>query len=154
MTNRANPDAIRRLREAFAANRDRRILALGTTCAGKSTFAKEFPEALDQDELCWARLAPPLRDALAAGDWSPANAEAWAAHVRAVMAAHRIEPGRPVFGTELTDCDVIVYLKVGEATLRERAALRGIPYETAALHDARIREAVAGSGIEAIEVDA
>ena len=61
---------IQKLTEIFEINREKRILVLGTTCAGKSTLLKSLPKCLDMDSLVWELLPKEVQEELSTPSWT------------------------------------------------------------------------------------
>ena len=129
-----------KLRQIFDENHDKRILVLGTTCAGKTTLVQSFPESRDMDVICWALRPKELVDFMDKGPWTEETTEAWGKHVENMTRVVEIEPGHPLFAGAMFKGDMIVYLNVSEKTLRERTKKRGMEYESAQGYNNQIKE--------------
>ncbi|MCL2707748.1 MAG: ATP-binding protein [Defluviitaleaceae bacterium] len=149
----ADQNTIEKLKKIFDENCDRRILVLGTTCAGKSTFVRCLPGSVDQDDVCWALLPKELEAKLGGGPWTKELIDAWNNHVEDATKTVEIEAGRPMFAGSLFKSDMIVYLNVDEPTLRERARKRGVPYELAARYNEKIKVMLEATDLPVIVVD-
>ncbi|MCL1857985.1 MAG: hypothetical protein FWF92_01980 [Oscillospiraceae bacterium] len=149
----ADRNTIQKLRQIFYENSNKRILVLGTTCAGKTTLAESFPECLDQDEICWALLPKELEEKLRTGPWTQEMIESWNTHVENATQTVEIEAGRPLFAGSIFKSDIIVYLNINEKTLRERTKKRNIEYETAANYNNIIKEKLKSINLPVIVVD-
>ena len=53
---------IRKLMEILDSNKDKRVVVIGTTCTGKSTFVKNINCAKDMDDLVFPKLSKDERD--------------------------------------------------------------------------------------------
>ena len=146
-------DIIQKLRQIFDENIDKRILVLGTTCAGKTTLIKNLPECLDQDEVCWALLPKELDKKLSKGHWTQEMIESWNKHVENATQIVEIKAGRPLFGGSVFKSDIIVYLNISEKTLRERTKKRGIAYEIASNYNNEIKEKLKTVDLPVIVID-
>ena len=144
---------VRQLTQLFKTHRDKRILVLGTTCAGKSTLVRNFPECLDQDDVCWELLPRELEKKLSGGPWTEDLVNAWNAHVENAIRIVEIEPGRPLFAGSFFKSDIIIYLNISEKTLRERTEKRGISYETASKYNDEIAEKLKSVDIPVIVIN-
>lgn len=49
-------DTVQRLSKIFNEYNNKRIIVLGTTCAGKTTLLKSLTECMDMDTLVWGLL--------------------------------------------------------------------------------------------------
>ena len=146
-------DTVKKLRKIFDENKDKRILVLGTTCAGKSTLVKSMPEYLDQDEVCWAILPKEIEQKLKNGSWTQEMIEVWNKHVEDATQIVEIQAGRPLFGGSVFKSDIIIYLNISEKNLRERTKMRGVEYETAANYNNKIKEKLKSVGSPVIIID-
>jgi len=149
----ADQDTIQKLKRIFDKNKHKRVLVLGTTCAGKTTLIKSLPECLDQDEICWALLPKDLEEKLSNGPWTEKMIESWNNHVEHATQIVEIEAGRPLFAGSMFKSDIIVYLNINEKTLRERTSKRGIAYETASNHNNKIKEMLESTDLPVIVID-
>ena len=51
-----NDKLINKLQDLLNKNRDKKVVVIGTTCAGKTTFLKEIKNAFDMDKLIFPLL--------------------------------------------------------------------------------------------------
>ena len=144
---------IQKLNHIFKTHADKRILVLGTTCAGKSTLVEHFPESRDQDDICWALLPKELEKKLSGGPWTEELVNAWNNHVENAIRIVEIEPGRPLFAGSFFKSDIIIYLNVNEKTLRERTKKRGMTYETASDYNDVIKEKLLSTDLPVIFIN-
>jgi len=149
----ADQDTVQKLRQIFYENSDKRILVLGTMCAGKTTLVKSLPECLDQDEICWALLPKELEEKLSKGSWTQEMVKSWNEHVENATQTVEIEAGRPLFGGSIFKSDIIVYLNINEETLRERAKRRNADYEVASNYNNEIKKKLKATNLPVIVVD-
>ncbi len=112
----------------LAGYRDRRVCVVGTTCSGKSTLMAKIPDARDMDAEIFPLLSEEESRFVCQEPWKPEIGQAMNRFVRERVKA---VTGRPVFGTVVIDCDVIVILKISDELLRERCARRGVSFEDA-----------------------
>ena len=150
----ADQAVVDKLEEIFLKYVDKRILVLGTTCAGKTTLVKSLPGCLDQDEICWALLPKHIEEKLRKAPWTEDMIALWDKHVESATHIVDIEPGHPLFAGSVFSSDIIVYLNVCEEALRERAKKRGIAYEVALFHNNRIKETLKATHLPVIVIDA
>lgn len=142
-----NPELIVKLQQILDANRDKRIIVVGTTCTGKSTFLQHIPGALDMDALVFPQLTPEEDAYVNQTPWTP---EIGATMTRLTKERVRVDPGHPVFGTVLLDTDLIVDLDISDELLRQRTVLRGTNFEDAKNMQQQIKEEIQQSGIPCI----
>lgn len=72
---------------------------------------------------------------------------------RLVRERVKAEPGAPVFGTVVIDCDFIVFLKISDDMLAARASKRGVNFSDAQNMQVQIGEEIRSSGITCVEYD-
>lgn len=136
------------LKELLEKHKSKRVSVLGTTCTGKSTILARIENAVDQDDEVFPRLAKMERAYVCQTPWTEEIGNTMNQLVRDKVC---IEPGKPVFGTVVIDCDHIVFLKISDALLRERVAKRKASYEDAKNMQKRIEEEILSSGIPCTE---
>jgi len=126
-------DIIRELRDIFDKYSDKRILVLGTTCAGKTTLLKHFPEGLDMDVVVMGTLPEELQDRFrkAPRPFAQDLVEIWNKYLETAIQTVEIEAGHPLFAATVFRSDIIVYLNISDETLRERTMKRNFKYELA-----------------------
>lgn len=146
-------DTVQKLKEIFENNSEKRILVLGTTCAGKTTLLKSLPECLDMDALVWELLPEELQEELSCPAWTDEMSKKWREYVIKAKQIVKIEPGHPLFAATSFDSDMTVYLNISENTLCERTKKRNTDYETAVECDNRIKEEIRAAGLPVIVVD-
>ena len=146
-------ETVEKLKRIFNENSDKRILVLGTTCAGKTTLIKSLPECLDQDEVCWVLLPKELEERLSKGSWTEEMIESWNKHVENATKIVEIEPGRPLFAGSVFKSDIIIYLNISEKTLRERTKKRGIAYEVASNYNNELKEKLKSINLPVIAIN-
>lgn len=125
---REGDELSQRLQELLDNNRDKRVVVVGTTCTGKSTFLQSITGARDMDELIF-----PL---LTLDEIEYVNQQPWTEEIGRTMerlAKERVEVkvGEPVFGTIVFDADLIVNLQISDELLAQRTESRGIEVENA-----------------------
>lgn len=126
-----------------------RVCVLGTTCTGKSTLVKEFQYAIDMDEVVFPLLSKEERTCVCQSPWTEKIGETMTKLVKEKI---KIQPGKPVFGTVLLECDYAVYLKISDALLKERAKKRGHSYEDAKNMQMQIEKEIKNSNIPYKEI--
>jgi len=149
----ANQDTIQQLKDIFSNNSEKRIIVLGTSCAGKTTLLKSLPECLDMDTLIWERLPKEIQKELSAPSWTDDMRKTWREHVIEAKKIIKIEAGHPLFAATLFESDMIVYLNIDENTLRERTKKRNVEYEIAAENNKRIKEEIEAANLPVIILD-
>jgi dipeptidase E len=136
------------LRRVFEANKDKRIAVVGTTCTGKTTFIELMEGCFDMDALVFPKLTKEEADYVCQIPWTPeiGNTMNRLAKERVV-----IEAGKPVFGTVVLDCDLVVYLKISDWLLRQRTGLRGVDFNDAKNMQNQIEKEIRESGKPVVE---
>lgn len=129
-------------------NKDKRVVVVGTTCTGKSTFIKEIQGAQDMDNLVFPQLSKEESDYVCQNPWTE---EIGQTMIRLVKERVNVEAGKPVFGTVVLDSDLIILLKISDELLHERTRLRKVSFEDAKNMQRQIEEEVGKSKIPTIE---
>lgn len=135
------------LRKLLDEHADKRIVVLGTTCTGKTTMLSAIPGARDQDKEVFPKLTKEQAEYVCQEPWTEEIGRAMTRFVREYV---RSEVGRPVFGTVVIDCDLIVLLQISDELLKERTAKRGCQFSDAKGMQAQLEQEVLGSGIPCI----
>lgn len=112
----------------FNENRDKRICVLGTTCTGKTTLINNSNIGLDMDEEIFPLLSKEETAYVCSTLWTEEIGEKMNELVRTKLS---IKPGKPMFGTVLLECDLIVYLHISDELLLERTKLRNADFTNA-----------------------
>ncbi len=129
-------------------NKDKRIVVVGTTCTGKSTFLNNIKDAHDMDELVFPQLSKEEYEYVCQHPWTPKIGETM---TRLVKEKVKIEAGKPVFGTVVLDSDLIVYLHINDELLKSRTELRNANFEDAKNMQKQIEEEIKLSNIPMVE---
>ncbi|MCL2199214.1 MAG: hypothetical protein FWB80_09850 [Defluviitaleaceae bacterium] len=148
-----NEIVIKKLKEIFENNTEKRILVLGTTCLGKTTLLKSLPQCRDMDALIWELLPKNIQEELSTPSWTEEMSKTWREYVIKAKRIIKIEPGHPLFAATSFESDIIVYLNIDKNTLRERTKKRNTDYQTAVDNDNRIKEEIRLSNLPVIVVD-
>lgn len=138
-----------RLTGVLNANKDKRVIVVGTTCTGKSTMLKSIKGAEDMDTLVFPRLTKEEAADVCRTPWTE---EIGSTMIRLTRERVRVEIGKPVFGTVVLDCDLIVYLRINDDLLMERTRLRGKEFGDAKSMQNQIEREIKQSGIDTIEL--
>lgn len=116
------------LGEIFGRFSDKRICVLGTTCCGKSTLQKNFPQAVDMDEALWPTLSKDEETYICQKPWT---SEIGAFTAKLVSERVKIEPRHPLFSLILLECDLIVYLNISDELLISHCESRSASFDDA-----------------------
>ena len=141
---------VEQLIEIFEENRDKRICVLGTTCTGKTTLIKGTNIGLDMDEEIFPLLTQEETEYVCRTPWTQEIGNKMDELVRTKLS---INPGTPMFGTVLLDCDLIVYLHINDDLLLERTKLRNTDFSNAKNMQLKIEEEIKKSNIPIIYVE-
>ena len=123
---------LEKLKKILDENKDKRICILGTTCTGKTTLINELGYCLDMDEEIFPLLTKEESDYVCQTPWTEEIGEYMDKLVREKLS---INPGKPIFGTVLLDCDLIIYLHISDELLFERTKIRNVNAELGNLFD-------------------
>lgn len=135
------------LRQVLEANREKRVVVVGTTCTGKSTLRRDIVGAQDMDELVFPQLTKEEREFVCQTPWT---SEIGQTMTRLVRDRVRVEPGKPVFGTVVLDSDLVVNLRISDKLLRERTQARGVDFADAKRMQEQIEEEIVQSKIPSV----
>ena len=123
-----NYDYINELKKVLDKNQDKRVCVVGTSCTGKTTYLNHAKNGLDMDKIIFPLLSKDEKEYVCQTPWTPEIGETMD---RLVKERIKIQPGEPVFGTVVIDCDLIVYLDIEDKLLKERTKSRNVNYEDA-----------------------
>jgi len=143
-----NQKIISELKHILDCNKDKRIVVVGTTCTGKTTFLKSISGCFDMDELVFPKLSKEEVDYVCQTPWTSKIGETMSRLAKERVA---VESGKPVFGTIALDCDLIVYLKISDKLLKKRAKLRGVNFSDAKNMQKQIEKEIKESHISVID---
>lgn len=141
---------IEELRQIFIDNIDKRICVLGTTCTGKTTLINESNMGVDMDEEIFPLLTEEENEYVCQTPWTEEIGNKMDELVRTRL---RINPGVPIFGTVLLDCDLIVYLHITDDLLLERTKSRNVDFNNAKNMQLKIEEEIKKSNIPTIYIE-
>ena len=141
---------IEELRQIFIDNKDKRICVLGTTCTGKTTLINESNMGVDMDEEIFPLLTEEENEYVCQTPWTEEIGNNMDELVRTRL---RINPGVPMFGTVLLDCDLIVYLHITDDLLLERTKSRNVDFNNAKNMQLKIEEEIKKSNIPSIYIE-
>ena len=141
---------IEELRQIFIDNKDKRICVLGTTCTGKTTLINESNMGVDMDEEIFPLLTEEETEYVCQTPWTEEIGNKMDELVRTRL---RINPGVPMFGTVLLDCDLIVYLHITDDLLLERTKSRNVDFNNAKNMQLKIEEEIKKSNIPSVYIE-
>lgn len=133
--------------EILEANANKRIIIVGTTCTGKSTLLGKIKGAEDMDALLFPKLTKEESDYVCSKPWTEDIGKTM---IRLANEKIEVKPGKPVFGTVILDCDLIIYLRISDNLLRERTKLRNVDFSDAKDMQNQIEKEVKQSRIKTI----
>lgn len=144
----SNSELTQKLRSLLEENQDKRVVVVGTTCTGKSTFLESISNAHDMDELVFPQLTQEEADYVNQTPWTPEIGKTMNGLVKKKV---KIKPGEPVFGTVVIDSDLVIYLKISDELLHRRTLLRRANFEDAKNMQQQIEKEIKSSGIPVVE---
>jgi len=142
-------EIIKQLQEIFKKNKDKRIIVIGTTCTGKTTFVKKIKDTHDMDELIFPLLSKEEEKYVCSHPWTK---EIGKTMTRLVKERIKVNKEIPLFGTVLLDCDLIIYLKITDNLLKERCVKRKADFKNAKNMQKMILEEIKESSIPSIKI--
>ena len=141
---------IEQLKNILSENKDKRICILGTSCTGKTTLINEFGIGKDMDEEIFPLLTKEEEEYVCKTPWTEEIGKYMNNLVRTKL---KIEPGIPLFGTVLLDCDLIIYLHINDELLKERTEKRNVDFMNAKNMQKAIEEDINNSSIKTITIE-
>lgn len=147
--NRKN-EYIEKLRNILDKNKDKRVCVVGTSCTGKTTYLNETNNGLDMDKIIFPLLSEKEKEYVCQTPWTEEIGQEMDRLVREKI---KIQPGKPVFGTVIIDCDLIIYLKISDELLRKRTESRKVNFDDAKNMQKGIEEDLSQTKIPIITVE-
>lgn len=106
-----------RLQKILDEYKNKRVIVVGTTSSGKSTLLKKIKNAEDMDDLVFPLLSKEEKNYVCQSVWTE---EIGKTMTRLVKEKVKVEKGKPLFGTVILGCDLIIYLDINDELLKER----------------------------------
>lgn len=141
---------IEELQRILEENKDKRICILGTSCTGKTTLIEYTGMGKDMDEEIFPLLTKEEEEYVCRTPWTKEIGNYMDNLVKTKL---KIEPGIPLFGTVLLDCDLIVYLHINDELLKMRTEKRNVDFINAKNMQQSIEEEIKNSNIETITLE-
>ena len=116
-------ETINTLKAIFEKHKNERVCVLGTMCCGKTTLLQYFPDCVDIDDVAFRDITNTERAFISQTPWTK---EIGDAVDRIVYEKVQIQQGRPMFGTVILDCEVVIYLDISNELLAEHCQKRGV----------------------------
>ena len=139
---------IKNLQKFLEENKNKKIIVVGTTCTGKSTLLKNITNAQDMDELIFSKLTKEETEYVCENPWTEEIGNKMNELVNEKI---KVEKGKPLFGTVVLDCDIIVYLDISDRLLKERVLKRKTSFENAKNMQKQILKNIKKSNIPVIK---
>ena len=143
-----NDKLINKLQDLLNKNRDKKVVVIGTTCAGKTTFLKEIKNAFDMDKLIFPLLTKKEKEYVCQSPWTPEIGKTMSKFVKERI---KVEKGKPLFGTVLLDCDLIIYFKISDELFKKRVLSRNSNFTDAKNMQRSIDKEIKNSNISTVE---
>jgi hypothetical protein len=121
-------DTINTLDAIFEKHRNERICVLATTCAGKTTMTEKMPHWVDVDILLGERMTA---EEIAFRGQVPRTPEIDAVYGKIMRERVKVEPGHPLFCSDILDCEVVVYVDISNDILSKHCEKRGVDFNYA-----------------------
>lgn len=142
-------DIIPKLQKTLEKYKDKRVVVIGTTCTGKSTFAKQIRNAKDMDEFIFPLLSKEEKESVCKKPWTK---EIGKIMTQLTKARVNVKKGHPFFGTILLDCDLIIDLEISDNLLKERCKKRNAEFVDAKNMQKMILKEIKKSNLPVIKV--
>ncbi|WP_394923313.1 hypothetical protein [uncultured Robinsoniella sp.] len=131
-------DVLNSILQRFA---DKSICVVGTSCCGKTSFARYIGNCVCMEEaMCYLFSEQELQQVMQ----SPWTTEIGETMDRLVNSKIKTQPGFPIFGTVVMDSDLVVYLNISNGMLVARCEEQGISFEDASLMKEKIERDLIG----------
>lgn len=143
-------DIVDKLKNIFENNQEKRICVIGTTCTGKTTLIEKLGIGFDMDKEIFPLLTKEEKEYVCSTPWTEEIGKKMDELVRTKL---HIQKGKPMFGTVLLDCDLIVYLHIEDTLLKERTQLRHVDFSNAKNMQKKIEEEIKKTNIEVARVE-
>ncbi len=141
---------IEQLKNILNENNNKRICILGTSCTGKTTLIEQTGIGKDMDEEIFPLLTQEEEEYVCRTPWTKEIGNYMDNLVKSKL---KIEPGIPLLGTVLLDCDLIVYLHINDELLKMRTEKRNVDFINAKNMQKAIEEDINNSNIKTITIE-
>lgn len=138
------------LKTLLSTHAEKRVVVVGTTCTGKSTMLRSISNARDQDKEVFPKLTKEEADFVCQMPWTEEIGDTMTRFVKERVLA---KAGEPIFGTVIIPCDLIIFLRISDAALKERCEKRGVVFSDAKQMQLRIEKDARASGINLVEFE-
>jgi hypothetical protein len=116
---------------------------------GQIYHSKEGKRSTRYGKLLFPKLSKEESDYVCSEPWTEDIGKTM---IKLAKEKVNVEAGKPVFGTVVLDCDLIVYLRINDELLRERTNLRGVSFNDAKNMQNQIEREIKDSKIKTIEL--
>lgn len=137
-------DLANELNKLLDQHKEKRVIVIGTTCTGKTTLLSQIPDAQDMDILLFPKLSKAETEYVCSSPWTE---EIGATMNRLAKSRITVLPGKPVFGTVVLDCDLIINLSISDTLLKERCLMRKASFTDAKNMQQRIEKEIAAADL-------
>lgn len=128
-------ETINTLKAIFEKHKTERIYVLATICCGKTTLIQQITNCVDMDSIAFVNITDKEAAILNKTPWTKEVGDMVDSLVYRNV---KVQPGHPVFGTVIVDCDVVVYLDISDELLEKHCKKRNVNFTDAI----KIKEAI------------
>lgn len=121
-------ETVNTLKAIFAKHKKDKVCILGTTCCGKTTLLRQIPDCVDMDDALGALLTPEESVYICQTPWTK---EIGDFYDKLIYDKVKITPGKPMFGTVIIECDVVIYLDINDKLLKGHCDKRNVDFTDA-----------------------
>lgn len=121
-------ETINNLKAIFEKHRNERVYVLATICCGKTTLIERIPNCVDMDSIAFINITDEEATVLNQKPWTKAVGDMVDTLVYRNV---KVQPGYPVFGTVIVDCDVVIYIDISDELLKNHCDKRGVDFTDA-----------------------
>ena len=121
-------DTMNTLEAIFDKHKHERICVLSTTCTGKTTMIEQRSHWVDVDILLGECMTAEEIAYCSQVPWTEEIGEVYGKIMRERV---KVEPGRPLFCSDIIGCEVVVFLDIPDDILAAHCKKRGIDFDYA-----------------------
>jgi len=112
------------LKSIFERHKNERVCVIGTMCCGKTTLIEQLSQynCVDVDDDFWPQIP---ENEIKILSQTPITKETIDSIFKLMYEKVIVNPGAPLFGVLILDCDVVVCLDISDSLLAEHCRKRG-----------------------------
>ena len=117
-------ETVNELKAIFEKHKHERVCVIGTMCCGKTTLMKHLSDynCVDVDDVFWPQISEADIEFFSQ---TPITNEILDPILKLMDEKIVVNPGFPLFGVAILDCEAVVYLDISERLLEKHCEQRG-----------------------------